>query len=303
VDIVSTPPGYIPMLGKKLNTFRNLGLALKEFYKQGGIDKASVLAYYSIFSSLFLFTFATLIFTKILGDPDFALKSVYPFSPAFFTEISPGLFSKAQEISTKFAEIGIIGIVIFIFLGFLIIKKVVQYVNEMCDTHLEDFKKQKGFWIRRISEFGLLFILGILVIFNFLTTNFISFITSIFENNEFLASHINPHFIEFLNKFLILYIVPIFINFIFFFVLYKWIPEKKIYVKGALISAVIVTLLWEIIKRGYTYYLVNVSVIGKIKGPLIAIILFGFWMEISLALMLYGARLTYIFDREHHARS
>lgn len=303
MEAVSAPLEYTPMRLRELKVFKNLWLALKEFYKNDGIDKASVLAYYSIFSSLFLFTFATFIFTKILGHPDLALKSVYPFSPDFFSQISPGLFSKAQEISSRFEEIGIIGIIIFIFFGFLIIKKVVQYVNEMCDTHLGDLKKQKGFWIRRISEFGLLFILGILVIFNFLATNFISFITSLFENNEFLAAHIKPGFIEFMNKFLVLYIVPIFINFIFFFVLYKWIPEKKIYIKGALISAVIVTLIWEIIKRGYTYYLINISVFGKFKGPFIAIILFGFWMEISLALMLYGARLTYIFDREHHARS
>lgn len=51
-------------------------------------------------------------------------------------------------------------------------------------------------------------------------------------------------------------------------------------------------------KRTYAYYLVNISFFGKIKGPIIAVILFGFWMEFSMGIMLYGAKLTYYFDRE-----
>jgi membrane protein len=92
--------------------------------------------------------------------------------------------------------------------------------------------------------------------------------------------------------------VPSLISFLIFFFLYKWIPEKKVCIKGALISSVISTILWEIVKRLYAYYLVNISVIGQIKGPVIAIILFGFWMELSMGLMLFGAKLTYIFDIE-----
>ena len=288
---------------KEFNFGKNLWKALKEFLKNDGIDKASVLAYYSISSTLFLLTFATFIFTRLLGSSDKALQNMPPFSPDFFNKISPGIFAKAQEISLKLQEIGIIGIVIFLFFGFLIIKKIVQFINEMCGTHLEEHKAEKGFLIRRISEFGLLFVFGILVIFNSLATAFIHFFTRLFEKNEFLASHINPRFIEFLNEFMILYLIPIVITLLFFFVLYKWIPERKIYAKGALIAAVISTVMWELIKRGYAYYLVNISIIGKIKGPIIAIILFGFWMEISMTIMLYGAKLTYIFDREKHAKS
>jgi membrane protein len=96
-------------------------------------------------------------------------------------------------------------------------------------------------------------------------------------------------------------LVPFLITLLFFFILYKWIPEKIVYVKGAFIAAVISTVLWEIVKRGYTFYLVNLSILGKIKGPIIAIILFGFWMELSMGIMLYGAKLAYVFDRQKKA--
>jgi membrane protein len=88
------------------------------------------------------------------------------------------------------------------------------------------------------------------------------------------------------------------VTFLFFFVLYKWIPEKIVYVKGAFIAAAISTVVWELTKRGYAYYVVHVSIFGQIKGPIIAVILFGFWMELSMGVMLYGAKLTAILDKE-----
>jgi membrane protein len=282
---------------------KNLWLAFKQFFQEDGMDKISILAYYSIFSSLFLITFFTFLFTKFLGNPDLAFKSVYPFSPDFFSQISPDIFNKASEISAKLKEVGLIGILFSSILGFLVIKKMVQYVNDMFHIDLKSKKSEKGFLMRRISEFSLLILLGALMVAASLSTSFISTITTLFRNNEFLATHINPNFIEAIDSFLLKYGVPFLITLLFFFILYKWIPEKIVYVKGAFISAVISTVLWETIKRLYTYYLVNISIFGKIKGPIIAIILFGFWMEISMGIMLYGAKLTYIFDTQKAERN
>ncbi|HLP44966.1 MAG TPA: hypothetical protein VK469_03420, partial [Candidatus Kapabacteria bacterium] len=63
---------------KELKIFKNLWTALKLFFKEGGLDKSSILAYYSISSSLFLLTFFTFLFTKFLKDPDITLQGIYP---------------------------------------------------------------------------------------------------------------------------------------------------------------------------------------------------------------------------------
>lgn|GEM_PF-540904 len=286
---------------KEFNIPKNLWLALKEFFNEDGIDKASILAYYSIFSSLFLLTFFTFLFTRFLGDPDLTLKTVYPFSPDFFSKISPDIFKRANAISIRLEEVGVLGILFAFFLGFLVIKKIVQYVNGMFHVNLKAKRSEKGFWIRRVSEFSLLFLLGLLVIVSFFFTAIFSALMSLIQNNEFLAANIHPGFIEAINNFLVSYLVPFLITLLFFFILYKWIPEKIVYVKGAFIAAIISTVLWEIVKRGYTFYLVNLSILGKIKGPIIAIILFGFWMELSMGIMLYGAKLAYAFDRQKQA--
>lgn len=273
--------------------FKNIWEALKEFFKEGGVDKSSILAYYSIFSSLFLLTSFTFFFTKFLGDPDIVLKSIYPFSPDFFGKISPEIFTRAEEISLKLKEIGWIGILLTFGMGLLIFRKVIQFVNDMFFIEL-----RKGFLARRLREFGLLSVVGVLVLTSFLLTGFISTMTTLVRKNSFIASHVNPLYIESLNNFLVKYAAPFLFTFLVFFIIYKWIPEKRVNLKGALISAIICAFFWEVVKRAYAYFLVNISIFGKIKGPIIAIILFGFWMELSMGIMLYGSKLTYFFGKD-----
>ncbi len=282
---------------KELRITKGLIIALKELYRENVFDKASVLAYYSIISTLFLLTFFSFIFTKVLGSTDISIKGVYPFSPEFFNSISPDFLVKANEISSNLKNIGIFGVLFSFFLAVLIFKKVVQYVNEMFHIDLSTGIRNRAFWARRASEIALLFIVGLLAVASFIITGFITTVTSLFKST-LLAEYINPDSIEALNKFGVKFIAPFTITFLIFFFIFKWIPEKKVCIKGAFISALISALLWEFTKRIYTYYLVKVSIVGKLGGPIIAVILFGFWMEFSMGVILFGAKLTSIFDRE-----
>jgi len=287
----------IKELFKEFNILPNIWKATVEFFKQDGLDRASVLAYYSIFSTLFILTFFTFIFTKFIGNPEIAYKTIYPFSPDFFSKISPQILKKAEQISLRLEDFGIVGLVLSIVLGILIFNKIIHYVNDMFFIKLK-----KGFIWKRVKEFALLFIVGFLVMASFAFTGIISTITTLFYKNDFIRSHLNPNFINSLNNFLIKYIVPFLITFLLFFIIYKWIPETIVCIRASLIAALFSTLLWEIIKRAYAYYLVNISLIGKIKGPIIAIILFGFWMEFSMGILLYGAKLTYILNKEKNGK-
>ncbi len=286
---------------KELKVWQGLKTAFTELIKENVFDKASVLAYYSIISTLFLLTFFSFIFSKVLGHPDISIKGVYPFSPEFFSAISPNFLSKANEISSNMKNIGLLGIIISFFLAVLIFKKVVQYVNEMFHIDLSIENRNRAFWVRRLSEIALLFIVGFLAVGSFILTGFITTVTSLFNKSP-VAQYINPQSIEALNTFAVKFIAPFTITFLIFFFLFKWIPEKKVCIKGAFISALISALLWEVTKRVYTYYLVKVSIVGKLGGPIVAIILFGFWMEFSMGIMLFGAKLTSIFDRERDER-
>jgi membrane protein len=280
-----------------INIMKNIWLALKYFFSENGADKSSILAYYSIFSSFFLLIFFSFLFNKLIGDPGNAVKSMYPFSPEFFSEIVPLFFQKASELTAQVEDLGLIGLGIFLFVGILVFKKMIHFINDMFFI-----KIKRGILFRRIKEFGLLVIVGILIIFSFLVTGLAAAVNTLAEEGAFFKNLIDPAFVHSIDNLLIKFVLPFLITFLFFFILFKWIPEKKIKTGAALIAAIFSAFLWELLKRIYTYYLVHVSILRKIESPVVAIILFGFWMELTMSIMLYGAKFTFLLDKEENGK-
>ena len=280
-----------------LSLVKNIWLALKYFIDANGIDKSSILAYYSIFSSFFLLIFFSFLFSKFIGDPGNVVKNMYPFSPEFFSKIAPVFFEKASELTAQVEDLGLIGLGIFLFVGILIFKKMIHFINDMFFI-----KIKRGIFFRRIKEFGLLVIVGILIVFSFLFTGLISTINTLAEESLLFRNRIDPAFVHSIDTFLIKFVFPFLVTLLFFFILFKWIPEKKVKTGAALISAIFSAVLWELLKRAYTYYLIHVSVLRKIESPIVAIILFGFWMELTMSIMLYGAKFTFLLDKEENGK-
>lgn len=279
-----------------LTMLRGMWRALTSFLEEGGIDKSSILAYYSIFSSFFLLIFSAYLFGGLLGTAESALQNVYPFSPEFLQQVVPVFFRHAADLTARIGDLGLFGLGVFLFMGILVFKKMVQFVNDMFHIDIK-----RVFFGKRLKEFGLLLIVFILIAASFLATGLTSTVTTIFEKDLPSGARIDPQLVRAVNGFLIKYALPFLITFLFFYILFKWIPEKKVGTMAALASALLSALLWEAVKRGYTYYLVNISLLRRMQDPVVAIILFGFWMEITMSIMLYGAKLTYLLDKEAHA--
>ncbi len=278
-----------------LKIMKSAWLALKCFLHENGIDKSSILAYYSIFSSFFLLIFFSYLFSGFMGTPDNALQNIYPFSPEFFQQIAPVFFTHARELSDRISHLGLFGLGVFLFMGILVFKKIVCFINDMFFINTK-----RSFFIKRIKEFGLLVIVVILIVSSFFVTGLISTITTVFREYE-ASSFIDAALLQATNGFLIKYLLPFLITLLFFYILFKWIPEKKVAAGAAFTASLFSALLWETIKRAYTYYLVHVSLLRKMQDPIVAIILFGFWMEFTMGIMLYGAKMTYLLDKEKNA--
>jgi YihY family inner membrane protein len=268
----------------------NVGRAAREFYRENGIDKASILAYYSIFCSFFLLLFFSLVAGRLMVKSAPDIGNMYPFTPEFIERIVPGFFRRAAMLARQIGDLGPASIAISLFMGGLIFRKVIQYVNEMFHITV-----RKGFFLRRLEEFGLLVVVTLLTAVSVVSTTFIQLVSALVAARQ---RRVSPALLGVVDSILISYLVPFLITCLLFFLLYKWIPEEQINTRSALSSAVICAVLWEGGKRCYAYYLVHFSMIGRMQDSVISIILFGFWMEINMGVMLFGAKLTYLFDRE-----
>lgn len=113
-----------------------------------------------------------------------------------------------------------------------------------------------------------------------------------------VSSYLKPSpFISFIIKpgirDIILTIFPYLFTFLAFTLLYVVIPNCKVKVWHAAIGAIVATLLFELAKYGFTFYIVNFPVYKMIYGALAIIPIFLIWLYLSWLVILLGALVSH----------
>ncbi len=84
----------------------------------------------------------------------------------------------------------------------------------------------------------------------------------------------------------------------FFFIVYRWVPNRSVHSKVALVSAVFTTTLWALTRLGYEFYLRQAVSYDRIYGSLGAIPILMVWIYISWLIVLGGAALGAALQRK-----
>jgi membrane protein len=87
-------------------------------------------------------------------------------------------------------------------------------------------------------------------------------------------------------------VVPIVITFSFFFLIYRVVPRRVVSTGHAARGAFIATVLWELAKNGFAYYLRNLTRVAGLYGTLEGVIVLALWLELSVSIILYGAEIV-----------
>ncbi len=78
------------------------------------------------------------------------------------------------------------------------------------------------------------------------------------------------------------------------FLFYQFVPNTRVRARYSLASAVIVGLLYEILKSGFIFYTTNLVQYNLIYGSLAAIPLLLIWINLSWILVLAGVEMTFV---------
>ena len=87
-------------------------------------------------------------------------------------------------------------------------------------------------------------------------------------------------------------LIPIVITFTFFFVVYRVVPRRVVSTRHAARGALLGTLLWELAKNGFAYYLRNLARVAGLYGTLEGVIVLAIWLELSVSIVLYCAEVV-----------
>jgi len=244
---------------------------------------AAGISFYALLSLVPLF----LLLISLLG---FVLhSSEKASSSAYF------LLAKTRPISTvssfKFIFnliqireiVGLFGLLGLIWAASRIFSAIEQALNTVWKVD----KKRNYFQSKFISIF-LVPVSILILLLSLLLTSFYAFTKS--QNIPYLNFRLSDA--PFLTNLLAL-LIPVFLSTLLFFLLYKFVPNRKIPVFPAFIGALTSAVLWEASKHLFDIYIKNYASLEKIYGSFGTIVILLFWIYYSAFILLIGAEIGY----------
>lgn len=280
---------------------------VKKTFRRFAQDKcgnyAIIISYFALMCSIPLVALFTFVSTRILGNSEIAFRSLNIFNDEFFAQLDPAFFERLQYLSQNISNLGWFGLAGSFIAASFLFSNLINAINSIFRAN-----QQKTFFYSRLMEYIFLFVIGIIMLISLSITAVWTAINRIIQESPFVANNINPEAVSLVNNFFLQYLIPFTLTFLFFFSLYKFIPEVKVYTKAAVVAAFIGALLWEIFKRLFAFYVAHFSAIGIVlsrllQGTITSIIFFLLWLSFSLVILLWGAELAAVLNERIHEKT
>ena len=91
--------------------------------------------------------------------------------------------------------------------------------------------------------------------------------------------------------------LPWVISLSIFFLIYKLVPQCKTYWRYTWPGALIATVLFELGKELFTWYLASIAVYSQVYGSLASVMILLFWIYLSALILMLGAQICHETER------
>jgi len=286
----------------KVPFFEILRITIKRFNEDKCGNFAITISYFAALCSVPLVSLFAFITTRLLGDSEIAFRSLNIFSDEFFAKLTPVFFERVQAISRSATSLGWFGLVGSLIAVSFLFSNLIYSMNFIFKANY-----QKSFFYKRLMEYLIMFVIGIIMLISlFITIIWTTFNRALGES-PIVAQYFNPKIVPLANNFFIQYLLPFSLTFVVFYLLYKLIPEVKVHTRAAAAAAAIATLLWEVFKRIFAFYVAHISAIGIVlskflQSTLTSIIFFMLWISFSLVILLWGGELAAVLNERIDAK-
>jgi membrane protein len=83
-----------------------------------------------------------------------------------------------------------------------------------------------------------------------------------------------------------------------FFLIYRIIPNKKAHFTSALQAALFASLLWELAKHLFGWYVVHLAGYSIFYGSLSTLVIFVLWVYYSSTILVVGGEFAYFLEED-----
>jgi membrane protein len=216
------------------------------------------------------------------------LNAVVGITPDLRDKIKNVILSRMDEISSNRTLTAIIGTLGILWTASGLFSTIRDVLNKIYKIDLEVFYV----W-GKLKDIGMVFVVTVLFLLSFTSTTIISILKTI-DEKFFFNTLFSFGFIESFASVL----VGLFFTFLMFYTVYRIVPHGKISNKIVLVSSISSTLMWEILKFGFTQYLVHFSNFTAVYGAYAAIAAVIFWVYYSSTTFVLGAEIGQLYHEK-----
>jgi membrane protein len=278
----TTSPFYL-VLKKKLIFYTTWfkETFLHTFYRDNCSLLAAGISFYALLSVIPLFLVFLSAAGFILHSSEKALGAVMMLLMKTFPASTTAVFKLLSDLIQKKAVFGVIGLAGLVWAASRIFSAVENAMNVVWKV-----KKGRAYWH---SKFLSLLLVPISVLIMLSSIAFTAFYT--------VARHLTIPLIglkvseaTFMSRIFTIFF-PLILGFLLFFLIYKIIPNRKVYTKAALIGAICSSVMWEGAKFLFDIYIKNYAHFERIYGSLGTPVVMLIWIYYSAFIILIGAEI------------
>lgn len=259
---------------KFINTIR---LVWNQFYQDGCLNKAASLAYTSLLCLVPLLTVSFSVFSAFPVFKSLSAKVQQLILENLVATAAQTIQQYLQIFINQTAKLPVIGMIALLVAAVLLVISMEQAFNSIwrISKHRHGVIAFLLYWavitLMPIVLAAVIVIIGYISALPWPTSLQLTFITKMLA----LCS-------------------PYIALFLVFTLLYIALPNCKVPTKSAVIAALVVTLLFELMRDIFTWFIINVASYQLIYGALAIIPIFLVWLYISWVVILFGVVISHI---------
>lgn len=228
-----------------------------------------------------------------VGAIDDYLNAVVGITPELKEKIKVVVQSRVIEIASTKTLVGIIGVVGILWTASGLFSTIRDVLNKIYKIDLEVFY----LW-GKLKDIGMVILITMLFVLSFASTAVISILKAV-DERFFSNTLFGFGLVE---NFLTIFLGLLF-SFLMFYLIYKIVPHGKIKNVVVLISALSSTIMWEILKFIFTFYLIKFSNFTAVYGAYAAIVAIIFWIYYSSTTFVIGAEIGQLYHEKKLLKS
>ena len=270
---------------------KDLGLlwqALKKFNEDNGFFLSSGVAF-NILISLFPFI---LLLLALVGTYLYKDQEVLNHIRAYFRDVAPTVDPKItgnlMDLIQKRRIVGILG-----FVGLLWTSTWVFSSFRIALNIVFRAKKSQGMIQGIIVDLLMIVLVGILLLVSMILSPVVIFLQGY---HGWIPVAIGPTI-----QWILKYLLPFFLTCSLLSLIYKIIPYNKVHIKSALQAALFTSLLWELAKHLFAWYVVHLARYSILYGSLSTLVIFVFWVYYSSTILIVGGELAYFLEEDRQS--